>query len=560
MRFSRIYPYIIILSLLGLIPYSRTLDVPFTLDDVSCIEKNPFITDLNNYFDRLTIDKTFAASPGVFEDTRNSFITRPLSYLTFSINYFVHGYELSGYHAVNILIHLINIILVFLLVQRSYHLLESESDSSAEYSTSQHAIHIAFLTAALFAIHPLMTNAVTYIVQRMTSLVALFYLASILAYSYQASTGIMAKKFMWYSMSLIFCIGAMLTKESAFTLPIGLMIYEVVICCGKVRQRIVRLLPFFITMAIIPYNVMGLQNSAAAQTSGIVTNSLNIINFNHVSSWEYVLTQFRAVAFYLRLLFYPVGLSLEHYFPVSQSIAEIKVVFSLCIHLMIIGYGVYLIVCSKQSNKFSIIKKLTGFGVIWFYLTLAVESSVIPMNDMAVEYRTYLPSIGFFLFVTCQVHWILSSTGKKTSVLQEYYFWVPVLCILFSLTLMRNEIWRNQELFWTQTVSQYPKLGRPYTILAEYYIKRGELTKAAGMYSAAIQQMPGEAIFYYELGVVHIMSNDFDSAIPALVRALIIKPDMQKAYQHLAQIYLYLGQRELAVETIRQLESVRYGK
>ena len=552
--------YRLILLLIGLclISYSRTLDVPFTLDDVSCVATNPFIRDFSNYFDRLALEKTFAASPGVFEDTRNSFITRPLSYLTFSLNYYFHGYSLAGYHLVNTVIHTVNAILVFLLVQASMHLLISKKELDPEQRSSQWISHVSFLTAALFAVHPLMTSAVTYIVQRMTSLVALFYLASILLYAYHASAQIKAKKYAWYALSLVICIAAMLTKESAFSLPVTLLLYELLFCSGEIRKRMTRLIPFLLTMAVIPYNVIGLQNSAAA-TEGIVSNSLNVINFNHVSSWEYLLTQSRAVAFYLRLLLLPVGLSLEHDFPVSHTTADIWVIASFSLHLLLIGYAGVLILRSQQSTQAAILDKLSGCGIVWFYVTQVVESSVIPMNEMAVEYRTYLPSLGIFLFMVCRVQ-LFGGMNSETGWKRAHVLWVPVLCMLLYLTMARNEVWRKPELFWTQTVNLYPKRGRAYTILADYYISRGQLARAGQVYSSAIQQMPNEAVFYCELGVVHILSNNYEAAVQALVRAVMINPDMQKAYEYLVQAYSHLGQHELASEMINKLEAVRHGK
>jgi hypothetical protein len=551
--------FILIITGLCVISYSRTFDVPFIFDDVSCIERNPFILHIRNYISRQALDETFAAWPGVPEDIRNSFITRPLPYLTFSLNYYIHGYTLTGYHLVNTFIHIVNAFLVFMLVQASVHLLIRKKALDQENIPSQWILHSAFLTAAIFAVHPLMTSAVTYIVQRMTSLLALFYLASVLMYAHHAASRIKAKKYAWYALSFVFCSAAMLTKESAITLPLTLLLYELVFCSGEISKRVTRLIPFLLTMAVVPYNVISLQNSETATSGGSMSSSLNLINFQHVSSWEYLLTQCRAVAFYVKLLLLPFGLSLEHDFPVSHTPADIWVIVSFGLHLLLLGYGGFLIVRTQQSPAVAILDKLSGCGIVWFYVTLAVESSVIPMNEMVVEYRTYLPSIGIFLFMVCRVQRFLGGENSETVRWRDFFLWVPILCILLYLTIARNEVWRKPELFWTQTVSQYPKLSRPYANLAGYYVSRGELAKAVTVYTSAIQQMPNKAILYFDLGVVHMRSRDYESAVFALVRALSLDPGMLQAYELLIQAYIFMGQHGLASGISTALEAVRNG-
>lgn len=542
---------IVIIVTLCLVAYGRTFDVPFTFDDIPYLEKNPFIRDFSNYFNRAAIEKTFASSPGVLEDARNSFITRPLSYLTFSANYALHGTALTGYHIVNLLIHTINAILVFQLVQASILLLAMKQESAPEVKSPPVALHLAVLTAALFAVHPLMTSAVTYIIQRMTSLVALFYLGSVLMYAYHASALSKSGKYAGYGLSFLFCGAAMLTKESAFTLPLALLLYDLVFCRGVLRQRVVRLLPLLLTMAIIPSNVIGLENSATAKTGGLVATSLNSINFHHVAPWDYLLTQCRAVAFYLKLVLIPVGLSLEHDFPVSHSLTEIKVIASLMLHLLLLGYGMYLLVRVQRQEQPVAVEKLAGFGVVWFYLTLAVESSVIPMNEMAVEYRLYLPSVGIFLCCVCLVHKLFGRLRDTDgSWRREYFLWAPVVGLLLLLTMARNEVWRKPATFWAQTISQYPKVARPYANLADYHIKQGQFAQAAQTYQYALEEMPGAAVLYYELGAVYILSKEYEAAAAALRKAITLQPDMKSAYERLAQAYLYLGEHERAFEVI----------
>lgn len=119
------------------------------------------------------------------------------------------------------------------------------------------------------------------------------------------------------------------------------------------------------------------------------------------------------------------------------------------------------------------------------------------------------------------------------------------------LTMMRNEVWRKPAVFWKQTISRYPKLARPYANLADYYINRGALMDAIQVYRSSIQEIPYEPVLHYELGIVYILLKEYESAIGALSQAIIMKPDMKKAYERLGQAYFYSGRHEQALETFK---------
>jgi hypothetical protein len=343
----------------------------------------------------------------------------------------------------------------------------------------------------------------------------------------------------------------MLTKEIAFTLPLMLLLYDTQFCQGVLWTRIIRLTPFFLTMGIIPYKVIGLKNTGTPQVGSSLMSSINLVNFMHVSPWEYLLTQFRVVAFYFRLLLMPFGLSLQHDIRVSHSIADADVLFSLVLHLCIVGYGIYILWNSRTNSTPDIIGKLIGFGILWFYISLSVESSIIPLNELATEYRTYLPLFGMFLVAVCLVHrlfekHVINIAGFRA----DYLLFMPVICILMYLTVMRNEVWRKPDEFWKQTISLYPKLAKPYANLADYYISRGALKDAILAYKSSIQKLPNESVLHYELGNVYLLSKDYDSAIAEFSQATIMDPGMKKAYHGLVKAYVYLGRHAQAYETL----------
>jgi tetratricopeptide (TPR) repeat protein len=256
----------------------------------------------------------------------------------------------------------------------------------------------------------------------------------------------------------------------------------------------------------------------------------------------------------------PTQLSLEHKFRMSHSIGDIDVLLSLVLHLALIGYGSYLVWSSHKRSERTVIDGLAGFGIIWFYGTLMVESSIIPLNVMVAEYRTYLPSFGFFLFIACMGSTAIEKmfAHNNTSNL-KYLFWLPILCLLMSLTIKRNEVWRKPDELWKQTIYLYPTLARAYANLADHYIRTGALQNAIMVYRLSIKEMPAQPVLHYELGNVYLLSKQYGLAITELQRAIIMKPDMGKAYTSLTKAYVFTGRFEQAVETSKMADRLNYG-
>ena len=154
----------------GLVIYANTLQVPFIFDDTGNLVENPLIIDLANFFDPARYHRYFGG-----------LTSRYFGYLTFALNYRLHGYDVTGYHLVNIAIHIISALLVYRLVSLTFRAcrLSGPCDSAA---ASGRESFVALLAALLFVAHPIQTQAVTYIVQRFASLAALFYLLSVTCY------------------------------------------------------------------------------------------------------------------------------------------------------------------------------------------------------------------------------------------------------------------------------------------------------------------------------------------------------------------------------------------
>ncbi|HSB33472.1 MAG TPA: hypothetical protein VLG39_03360, partial [Nitrospirota bacterium] len=311
----------VLIALVGLLAYANTFTVPFQFDDDAYIVNNPVIRTFHYFAAPGDIrDLTERTPTAVPPALRYAFTTRMLGYLTFAVNYRLHGLDVAGYHAVNLAIHILNGIFVFLILQAT---LGTVVPGKAERGVSA-AEFIAGLVALIFVSHPVQTQAVTYISQRFASLAALFYLLSFLLYIRFTRSGRWRK--VVYAGSLASAAAAMLTKEFTITLPVMLALYDFTFLPESRGDRIRRLAPFAALLTIIPALVFLQQGSLQSLDSTMRT--ITAADSSGIPRSHYLLTQFRVLALYLRLLIIPVGQNVDHDVPVYTSLFAPPVLFS----------------------------------------------------------------------------------------------------------------------------------------------------------------------------------------------------------------------------------------
>ncbi|HWR57705.1 MAG TPA: hypothetical protein VN328_02350, partial [Thermodesulfovibrionales bacterium] len=410
-----------LIAVVCLLCYSNTFSVPFQFDDPDNISEMPFVRNIGVFFGPEWV------SPG------STFVMRTVGFFTLAVNYRIHGEAVAGYHIVNILIHVFNGFLVYFLVLltlRTPCLGSEKSDVGSERSeqTSKNpslfTFHLSHLfplaVALLFVCHPVQTQAVTYIVQRFSSLATLLYLLSLVLYikwrlgqqesgvrrqetevrsKKSAGNPLSAMRYALYALSLISAVLAMKTKEIAFTLPLVIALYEFMFFDGGLKKRMLYLVPLLLTMLIIPLSLMG-STKPLGEIIGDVSEATRV--GTALPRWDYLFTQFRVIVTYIRLLFFPVSQNLDYDYPVYHSFLDPNVFLSFLFLLSIIGIGMWLAYRSwfmahrkrlkangAPDNELSAIscQRLIAFGIFWFFITLSVESSVIPIADVIFEHR-----------------------------------------------------------------------------------------------------------------------------------------------------------------------------
>jgi tetratricopeptide (TPR) repeat protein len=603
---SRQTIHILIIVVLGLLAYSNTFQSPFQWDETDFIVGNPIIRNLN-YF----TDTSRAEGLPVYDGLKSRYI----GYLTFALNYKLHGFEVLGYHIVNIAIHLINAILVYFFVLFTLRTPVFQTKGKLEGARSSippfpplakgrteegslFTIHysrlFAFAVALLFVAHPLQTEAVTYVFQRFASLVSMFYLLSLVLYikgrlqsqsaESKAQRGKNAMRYalgpmLYYSLSLLSAVLAMKTKENAFTLPIVITLYEFLFFSGPVKTRLLRLAPFLLTMLIVPLTIMG-----TGATPGEIISQVKdpaSLGFITPTPADYLFTQFRVIVTYLRLLFLPVGQNINYDYPLYHSLFDLPVLLSFLLLAAVFGSAVYLLFKSHRAeggeqeagdtplnpplprgevkevgfhaSRFTLhASRLLGFGILWFFITLSVESSIIPIPMLINEYRAYLPSVGFFIALAAGVVVLLKQSPRFT--IHDSRF-AKVAAAMFALIIMglasatyaRNVLWKDKVSLWEDVVGKSPDSPIGYNNIGIAYCEKGLFDKALAGFNRAIALNPSYYTSYNNRGIAFNKMGRFDEAIADYNKAIALKPGYSEAYNNRGSAFNKMGRLDRAI-------------
>ena len=505
------YIAFLFLAVAGFAVYYNALEGPFVFDDIDYIRENEKIRHLGNFLDLSG--------------------TRYLGFLSFAINYQLNGYDTFGYHLVNVVLHIFNAALVYLLVEELFE--------AARAGQGENAGRVPALFAALlFLTHPIETQAVSYITQRLVSLTAFFYLLTLVLYlraRKEAAFGpFSSRHLLFYIPALLSCVAGQKTKEIAATLPFMLAFVEVLFLSGERKRRLLYLLPFLATALIVPLTLL-LGGSGGYSDFSEKIRRMQIEEMSTLSMSEYAYTQARVVATYLRLIFIPVGQNLDYDYPVFSSISSPQVLSSLALHLALIGAAVFLL--ARRSGRKGVLM-LVPFGVLWFYIALSVESSVIPIQDVIFEHRVYLPSIGIFIAATAIGTFV--AERWRGALYPVVFLAVAAIAVNSVLTIKRNAVWADPFALWSDVVEKSPNKARGYHNLGFLLAEKGRLDEALPYFEKAIAIRPGLWIAYDNVGTLLTEAGRTEEALAYFKKAIELKKDFVPGYNRLANALISL--------------------
>jgi len=461
----------------GVLVYSNSFSLGWHFDDEPNIINNPAIRDIFNL-------------KAIWHYDPARFVTAWL----IALNYHWGHVIVFGYHIVNMVIHLTAAVFVWWFVRLLFSTpqLKHIEDEKVKFL-------LPFFAAMIFTVHPVQTQAVTYIIQRATSLAALFYTASIAFYiKYRLERNSGVKKYVFYAAAFMACLLGMFSKETVFTLPLMLCAIEFFFFKDSIKKTALPLVPFLLTLAIIPIVVLFAHPSAMKETNEAS---------GAISSFTYLMTQFRVIVTYIRLFVFPAWLNLDYDFPISKSFFELRTIISFIFLLCIAASSVLLY---KKH-------RLASFGIFWFFLTLAVESSVWPIKDVIYEHRMYLPLLGCLL-VYLALTYNLFARFKMVNV---YVILNSVIILIFAIAAyQRNFVWDNELSLWSDVIQKSPAKYRPYVNRGLARLRRFDLDNAMIDFRKALTLDSTNAIAYCNIGVIYGMEEVRDSAMMFFNKAL----------------------------------------
>lgn len=483
--------------------YGHTLHVPFYLDDQWAI--------IDNY--RL---RDFAAT------ARQLLSQRGLTNLTFAINLRMSGLSLPALHLTNIILHAGCGILVWLTLRRLCH------DKV-----------LPILGALLFVAHPLQTQAVTYLVQRATVLGAFFFLLAF--YCYLRARAVLAagcgRRSSSYLLPYVGAIAAggcaMLAKENTATLPLVLMVYDWLFPLSVPRNRRQALLDY-LPFSIAPL-LIGLPMIYMLVTKvGTANLYVPLASQQHNSPLNYLFTEFSVIWVYLRLLLFPWGQALEHGYPVTARLLAAQNLVALA-GLLAIALGAW-----KLRRR----RPLLVLGVAWFFLALAVESSVIPLDPL-FEHRLYLPMFGFVLVLLDGLMALFDE--KRTAVILG----LSVL-ICAPLSWQRNALWNDPVALYEDNLRHCPDSERASETLGALYGKVGRFEAERQQLEIALRRFPENPIVIDNLVKVYAEEKRWQEAYALLEEGFKRLPGNADFYETGAAMATLQGDRPRAVAYLQR--------
>jgi protein O-mannosyl-transferase len=373
----------------ALLAYSNTFHAPFHFDDRPQITLNP-----NIQIRVFTLDGLVQLVTNTYKET-----IRVFSFFTLAVNYYFGGFDVFGYHLVNFVIHVASGIFLYWFLLLTFNL------PSLKEKYGAMSYKVALFSSLIFISHPIQTQSVTYIVQRMASMAGMFYLLSLILYvKGRLTTGLL--RILYFGGMVFSYLLGVFSKENVAILPLFIALYEFYFF-----QKL-DLSPRGKNILFVLMGIVVVVGAFGFIFWGRRYIDLTIVGYQYrtFTMSERVLTQFRVVLYYVTLLIYPhpSRLNLDYDFPISKTMFDPPTtLISILIIAGLMGYSIWV------ARK----KPVLSFFVLWYFGNLVIESSIFPL-EMVYEHRLYLPAVGPFVLFSLMIIRGIEKLKYKTSFLK----------------------------------------------------------------------------------------------------------------------------------------------
>jgi len=463
--------------------------------------------------------------------------SRPISYLSFALNYHFHGADVFGYHVVNFIIHYLASVFLFLFIYNTLKLPRLKD----QYENI--AYPVALLATFFWALNPVQVISVTYIVQRMASMAGLFYIMSMYFYLKARTSSKFQYSFILFAISLLSGLASVLSKENAAMLPVSIFLFDLFLIEGTTKQNVLK----YAKIVILPVLVILIASFIYVDFSDIL-NDYEIRDFTMA---ERLLTQPRVILFYLSLLFYPIGSRLTFLYDINVSHSLFQpwtTIPSIFLILSIIGFAIYI------ARK----RPLISFCIIFYFLNHLIEGTIFNL-ELIYEHRNYLPSMLLFVpFAEFIIYAIDYFSYKK---IIQFIVAFGIAIILFGegdITYNRNKIVSDDFLLWFDNVDKSPGLSRPHANMGRIYFIYNKKEKALQEYKKAMTlnnygNKKVLAVQKCNLGILYFEMMQDDLAMDCLKKSFEILPGYIQTNINIAKIKLRHNKIKEAKEIVEKL-------
>ena len=536
---------IIITLILVLIVYSNTVYYPFHYDDIGvAIQREIIEGSLTDFW-----EKTIGSGGNIF-------LSRQFLIYSFALNYHWGEGSVVSYHIINIILHLLNTLLIYLILKNILIHNLSFNKQEDPLCKKSYLIFIPFFSSLIFAVHPLNTETVTFISSRSSGMCTFFYLLSLYLFIHGTSSihGREKRKtstaLFYYTFSLIVFIIGIGIKEIIITLPAIILLY---LYYFENREEsllkfIVKFKRYFIGIAFPAIIYLGYREII---TGNIFTAQADA-GLALYGRYYYFLTELKVIIFYyLKLFIFPINLNIYPMMSPSTSLFEFPVFISLLIILSLIIFAVTISWGRRQFVQ----NKVISFAVFWFFITLLPSSSFIPLNDLIAEHRAYLPAVGASIFFGTVFSIFICALKNHVKLKLFKSFAVVLVLPLFSLlNIQRNLVWKDGFTLWKDSALKTPNYAKPHINLGSEYDKKGLKKLAVEEFKKAIELLPDHAESHYNLGKVYLDLRDYKNAATEFLFAIQYDKYNYKAMFGLGNTYSKTGQYDKAIDVFNKAD------
>jgi len=521
---------LLFLALLGAglaVSYANSFGIGFYFDDSYGIASNPAIRSLRNI-------PLFFTDPFTLTTMRENVDIRPVLVTTFAINYAISGNEPWSYHVLNLILHFIAAGLVFVIVRD--HLWWPAADRGPNG-----AARLPAAAAALFfALAPLNSQPLNYMWARSALLCTTLYLAAFLAVLHRR-----------WILGAVLHLLALETKAVAVTLPVMIVVQDF-LYRDRVRYPTVISYIRDWRRLFLPVGILAVLNVAYLVQRSILLPEWAeaMLHERWVTPWIWFMSQWPALLYYVRLFLWPDALSVDHDFPYTTSLLLPRAWLSL---LVLLTWSVLALRASRRYPHVT-------FATLWFFITLAPESSFAALAEVINDHRPYIASS---LGLSVLLAWLLDRAttivaphARRAAFAGACLF----LCVPAAVfTHYRSWQWTDSLRLWDDTVRKSPNNTRGWMNAGLVYMSRGDMISARRYFERARELAPGYAFVHMNLSVLEGYEGHLEKALTNAQQAVRLRPDLALTHFYLGQALQKMGRAEEAGAAYQQAVQINPG-